>query len=164
MINFDKIIDDIFVGTCPISIIDVQRLKQAGMSAILNLQTDRDFSVTGINWPMLEQYYHQNQISSYRYPIIDFDDIDMTNLLPGAVDLLQEMVAKHSRIYVHCTAGKQRSPSAVIGYLAWCKGHGLQSALDIVMAARNCGPPVHVLENIDMLYRQYEQDQTAPRS
>ena len=151
MINFDKIIDEIFVGSCPASSVDVHRLKQAGMSAILNLQTDGDFKINAINWPDLEKNYHDSGIASYRYPIIDFDDDDLIKLISGAAETLNDMVQHHSRVYVHCTAGKQRSPSAVITYLAWHKNLGLQNSIDLVMAARNCAPPIHALERADAL-------------
>ena len=154
MINFDLITDGVFVGTCPASNIDVQRLKQAGITATLNMQTDRDFNVNGINWPSLEKSYHQSGISSYRYPIIDFDDEEMLSLIGGAAKLLNEITENHSRIYVHCTAGQQRSPSAVIAWLAWQKGHGLDDAIEIVMKARKCDPPLHVLKKADSLLEQ----------
>lgn len=149
MINFDNIVDGIFVGSCPVSNIDVLRLKQAGMSAILNLQTDRDFKVYGINWQHLEQQYLDHGIASYRYQIIDFNDDDLTELLPGAVDMLARMLETHPRVYVHCTAGKQRSPSTVIGYLAWYKKYGIERAIDFVMSTRNCAPPLEVLRKVD---------------
>ena len=151
MINFDLITDGIFVGTCPASTIDIQRLKQAGITAILNMQTDNDFKVNGIDWPFLEKNYHQTGITSYRYPIIDFDDDEMLSFIGGAAKLLSEIVETHPRIYVHCTAGQQRSPSAVIGWLAWQKGHTLEDAIEIVMKARKCAPPLHVLRKADDL-------------
>ena len=49
MINFDPIDGGIFVGTCPTSLIDIQRLKQAGFTSVLNLQTDVDFQKLRIN-------------------------------------------------------------------------------------------------------------------
>ena len=113
------------------------------------MQTNRDFDAKGINWPVLEKNYHQSGIASYRYPIIDFDDNDMLSLIGGAGKLLDEITESHSRIYVHCTAGQQRSPSAVIAWLAWHKNHGLENAIDIVMKARKCDPPLHVLRKVD---------------
>ena len=151
MIYFDLITDGIFVGTCPTSTIDIQRLKQAGITAVLNMQTDRDFKVNGINWSMLEKNYHQTDISSYRYPIIDFDDEDMLSLIGGAAKLLNQITDNHARVYVHCTAGQQRSPSAVRSWLAWQKSHELEAEIEIVMKARKCDTPLHVLRNADSI-------------
>ena len=149
MINFDLIQDEIFVGTCPTSLIDIQRLKQAGFSAVLNLQTDHDFSKLGIRWNQMEEGYMTMGIGVSRVPIVDFDDADLTTNLPTATATLASIADNGSRIYVHCTAGQQRAPSTVIGYLAWHRNLGLGKALDIVTNARNCAPPLHVLEAVD---------------
>ena len=154
MINFDLITDGIFVGTCPTSTVDVQRLKQAGITALLNMQTDRDFKINGVNWLYLEKNYHETGIASYRYPIIDFNDEEMLSLISGAAKLLNKIIQSHSQIYVHCTAGQQRAPSAVIAWLAWQKGHSLEDAIEIVMNARKCNPPLHVLRKADSLLEQ----------
>ncbi len=122
------------------------------MSAVLNLQTDRDFSVNGIDWQKLTPLYLAEEIASYRYQIIDFDDDDLTQRLLGAADLLAQMLESHERVYVHCTAGKQRSPSTVIAYLAWHKKLGMENAINLVMTARNCAPPLHVLRQADSIH------------
>ena len=154
MIYFDLITDGIFVGTCPTSTIDIQRLEQAGRTAILNMQTEDDFKANGINWSHLETAYHQTGITSYRCPIKDFDDEEMLSFISGAAKLLSKIVESHSRIYVHCTAGQQRSPSAVIAWLAWQQGHHLEDAIKIVMKARKCNPPLHVLRKADRLLKK----------
>ena len=154
VINFDKIIDDIFVGTCPSSNIDVQRLKQAGFTGILNLQTDSDFQVNKINWGALEQHYFSNDITAYRIPIIDFNDEELISLLPTAAQTLHTMLEAGHKVYVHCTAGKQRSPSTVICYLAWFKNFGLQRSIDLVLTARNCAPPISALQIADSNVQQ----------
>jgi protein-tyrosine phosphatase len=151
MIIFDRIIDRIFVGTCPTNLIDVQRLKQAGITAVLNLQSDIDFEKIRIDWPAMEQHYQNAEIVVYRVKIVDFDDDNLTENLPGATQILANMIDNDHSVYVHCTAGMQRSPSVVIGYLAWSRRFGLNEAVKLVMTARNCDPPLSVLENVDAL-------------
>ena len=156
MITFDPVLDRIFVGTCPGSVLDVSRIKQAGISAILNLQTDSDFAACSIDWPLLENEYHRQEIAVCRYPIVDFDDDDMKSQLAGAASTLNEMLDNRHRVYVHCTAGRQRSPSVVIGYLAWHQEYDLDRALKLVMKARNCDPPVHVIKSVDALLNRVQ--------
>ena len=43
MINFDQIEGDIFVGSAPQNSVDVARLKQMKITAVLSLQSDHDF-------------------------------------------------------------------------------------------------------------------------
>ncbi len=151
MINFDRIVENIFVGTCPYTAIDAKRLKSAGVTAVLNMQTDQDFKANKIDWLSLEQAYLQLDIIAYRFPIVDFDDEDLSkNLLP-ATKILENLMINNHCAYVHCNAGMQRSPSVVIGYLAWRKKFGLEAALELVTTARKCDPPVWVLESIETL-------------
>ena len=156
MIYFDRIVENIFVGTCPASTIDVSRIKQAGVTAVLNLQTDTDFAAARIDWPVLEEAYHRLGIAAYRFPIADFDDDDMASRLADAASMLKSILENQHRVYVHCTAGRQRSPSVVIGYLAWHQDYDLAGALQLVMAERNCDPPVHVIEAVDTLQERVQ--------
>ena len=149
MIVFDRIVDEVFVGTAPASRIDVSRLAQGGFSAILNLQTDGDFRAHGIDWPALERHYFDRDLATYRVPIVDFDDDDLSARIESAAQTLDGIVAHHNRVYVHCTAGMQRSPSVVIAWLAWHRGLGMEPAIEAVMSARRCDPPLHVLRAVD---------------
>ena len=154
MINFDKIVDSIFVGSCPATAVDVGRLKQAGITAVLNLQTDIDFTVIGINWSVMENAYESAAIAPYRVPIVDFDRDNLTRLLPAAAQTLNEMLLNQHRVYVHCTAGIERSPAVVVAYLAWHRNLGLEPALKLVKAARNCRPFEDALERADQLHNR----------
>ena len=156
MINFDRIVENVFVGTCPGTAVDVMRLSQAGMTAVFSLQTDQDFRACGINWPALEKEYLQREIACYRYPIIDFNDDDMTERLYGATALLEEVTGQHGRVYVHCTAGQQRAPSTVIGWLAWQQSMNLETAIETVLEARRCAPPLHVIRAVDQLNQRFK--------
>ncbi len=151
MIIFDRILDKIFIGTCPTNLLDIRRLKQAGVTAVLNLQSDLDFEIINIDWPALEQHYQQSGIVVYRINIIDFDDDSLAENLPGATQTLDTILGNDHCVYVHCTAGMQRSPSVVIGYLAWNRGFGLKDAVKLVLAKRNCDPPLAVLQSVDTL-------------
>ena len=149
MIAFDRIVDGIFIGTCPENRLDAERLSQNRITAVFNLQSDADLVARQIHWADLEQAYLELGISPYRAPIIDFDDADMAALLPNAVATLAAVIKEYSRVYVHCTAGQQRSPSAVIGYLAWHCGYDLEEAITLVMSTRKCAPPLHVIRALD---------------
>ncbi len=145
MISFDKIVDNIFVGTCPVSGHDIRCLKRAGLTAVLNLQSQEDIAKLEIDWPKMQQCYLEMEMAVYHFGIFDYDDDDLLQKLPAAVDLLAEIIANRHRVYVHCTAGKQRSPVIVAGYLAW-SGCGLEEAMKRVTTARDCDPPWPVLK------------------
>ena len=149
MITFDRVFEGIFVGTCPDNERDLARLGRERITAVLSLQSDADLAERQIDWADQERAYQQLNITSYRVPIIDFDDADMTALLPGAAEVLELLMKSNSRVYVHCSAGQQRSPSVVIGYLAWHRKLDLEEAISLVMSARKCAPPLHVIRALD---------------
>ncbi len=149
MINFHQITDKIFIGTYPTDRIDIQHLQQAGLTAVLNLQSDTDLERPGMDWPGLKQHYRNAGLCVCRLPITDFDHEDLIQKLPAAAQTLAGLVDAGHRVYVHCTAGKQRSPGVVIGYLAWHDKFALEEALERVLTAHHCDPPASVLKTAD---------------
>ena len=154
MINFNKIVSNLFVGTCPRNHLDAQRLKQAGITAVLNLQTDEDFDLHKVRLEKLQSAYNQLDISLFRVPIVDFDKDDLVVHLPYAAETLKGLMQNNHSVYVHCTAGMERSPAVAVTYLAWHKQWGLEEALNLVKAARNCKPYEDALERANDLYLQ----------
>ena len=154
VINFNKIVSNLFVGTCPRNPMDAQRLKQAGITAVLNLQTDNDFDLHKVKVQQLQDAYNQLDISLFRVPIVDFDKDDLVVHLPHAAETLNGLMKNDHSVYVHCTAGMERSPAVAVAYLAWHKKWGLEQALDLVKAARNCKPYEDALQRANDLYLQ----------
>lgn len=140
MINFSRILDNLIVGSCPASVVDARRLAQAGISAVMNLQSDADFHRLGIDWPALENLYHELDLAVYRVPMIDFDEADIARLLPRAAHSLDQALGQGHRVYLHCTAGRERSPTTAVAWLAWYGGHDLDDALALVRNARPVNP------------------------
>jgi len=65
--------------------------------------------------------------------------------VPRQCDLVDRKGTKEQRpkkhgIYVHCSAGMNRSPSTVVAYLHWVGGMTLDEAVDVVMQRRFCDP------------------------
>ncbi len=123
MISFEQIDDNLLVGGCPNSQPDAEQLKnKLGVSAILNLQTDSDFEQWDVDWVQLEQSYTTLGIELRRVPITDGDPDDLRDRLPAAVEVLRELLSAGHRVYLHCTAGAERSPTVAGAYLAWSRG------------------------------------------
>ncbi len=154
MMCFDRVTDDIVVGACPTDQQDLERLHQLGVTAVLTLQSDHDLATRQIDWRTMKHFYLQYGLVVRRVPIIDFDDHDLTDRMPAAVQALQRMILAGHQVYVHCTAGKQRSPSVVICYLAWHRRRSLKQSIQLVLASHSCAPPIAVLEVVDDRYRQ----------
>lgn len=149
MINFDPVAERLFVGTCPRSELDLRRLAGAGVTGVLNLQTDADFRRWGVDWEALQRGALALDIMLYRLPIIDFDPDDLRRRLPLAVETLGRLLGLGHRVYLHCTAGRERSPAVAVGHLAWNEGRGLERALEHVRACRRCNPNEEILRELD---------------
>ncbi|MFT5114690.1 MAG: protein-tyrosine phosphatase [Parasphingorhabdus sp.] len=149
MINFDLIRPKLFIGSCPRSRTDVDRMAEAlGITGVLNLQTDDDFVKHGVAWDEVQVGFQSQNIALMRTPIIDFDRDDLERKVRDSGDLLDQMMAVGHTVYVHCTAGIERAPATVISYIIQSDGVSLAEAVKEVTTQRKCSPFVDVLERV----------------
>ena len=139
--NLDQILPNIFLGSCPASSSDIERLKsEFGITAVINVQTDEDMAYWETKWADLEAGYQQGGIECRRVPVMDFNPDELRRRLPDCVQALDELLRSGHTVYVHCNVGMNRSPSTVVAYLHWNQGMTLDEALDFVMQRRSCDP------------------------
>lgn len=136
MINFDRIEDEIFVGSAPASSVDVARLKPLRITTVISLQSDEDFKTHRINFAKLQSAYNYNNIALLRYPILDFDEQDLGKRLAEPVKALNRLVSAGHRVYVHCNAGVCRAPATVLGYLCHYRGMSIDEGLAYIRQFR----------------------------
>ena len=140
-IDFDRVLPQILIGTYPENAEDIAQLgREQQVSAVLNLQSDEDFTRLGCNWPSLEEAYRRAGIEIRRVPVRDFDTADLTLHLAEGVQTLADFVERGHTVYVHCSAGLGRSPSVVIAYLHWIEGVDLTEAIDRISQCHPCVP------------------------
>ena len=140
MINFDRVEADIFLGSAPQTSVDVARLKQMKITAVLSLQSDADFKSHNIDWKKLQSNYQYNSITVQRFSIIDFDEKDLGNKLAEPVKALNALLCVGHRVYVHCNAGVCRAPATVLGYFCHYRGMSIDTGLEYLRRNR---PQVH---------------------
>ena len=119
---------NIFIGPYPQSENDFKKLYENGINSILNVQTDKDMKIRQINYQFQLELAKKYKIKIYRYPIEDFNQIDLYNKLKGAGDLLNELIKEGKIIYVHCTAGMSRAAATVIIYLVLYENYNVEDA------------------------------------
>ena len=147
MIHFAPITRDLFVGSYPQSTLDIDQLHRGPrITAVLNLQTDDDIAARSINWPELVNHYLARDMAWHRIPIVDFDDEDLEQHISDAAQFIDQFIAVGHRIYVHCTAGMERSPSVVAAYLHWYTGISLEQATSAITKVRRCKIKKNVIE------------------
>ncbi len=146
MIDFVKVDSTLFVGTCPSNEVDIKQIRLIGVTGILNLQTDEDFVKWKVNFEEIEQASYDLDLVIQRLPIIDFDDDDLSRHLPAAVSLLNRLIAVGHTIYLHCTAGRDRSPTVAVAYLAKYKSMTVEQAATHLKSLRECRPKVDLIK------------------
>lgn len=136
MINFDRIEAEVFIGSAPQNSVDAVRLTQMKITAVLSLQSDHDLRSHRIDWTKLQAAYEYNKITVQRFPIIDFDEVDLGNRLAEPIQALHALLSVGHRVYVHCNAGICRAPATVLGYLCHYRGMTIEQGLEYIRSNR----------------------------
>jgi protein-tyrosine phosphatase len=107
--EYAQILPELYVGSCPWSADDIDRLREAGITAVLSLQTDDVMRWLDLGWEALLARYEVCGIEVRRVPVKDFDKAELCTKLPECVRMLDGLLAAGHVVYLHCTAGVNRS-------------------------------------------------------
>ncbi|XP_006844991.2 phosphoglucan phosphatase LSF1, chloroplastic isoform X1 [Amborella trichopoda] len=139
--QYSKITDNIYVGSCIQTESDVQTLSNVvGISAVLNFQSESERANWGIQSEAISDACHKCNILMVNCPIRDADSMDLRKKLPFCVGLLYRLLRKNLRVYVTCTTGLDRSPACVIAYFHWIQDAALHEAYNFVTRSHSCRP------------------------
>src|ERR1700681_2205249 len=121
------VLPNLALGSAPQVDEEFQELKSQLITAILSLQTDQDRGHGGIEAEQIAA--DKAGLAVCSVPIEDFNRAELRVRLPDGVTALERLLKQGHIVYVHCTAGVNRSPTVVAAYLHWCLGmellHGL---------------------------------------
>lgn len=141
-LNWDQIRDDIFIGSCPITTDDIEAIiSGTGASAILSLQTELCREHFSIDHDELAAYTREAGVVLANAPMLDFNPPDQRRRLPDAVRALYNLLDAGHRVYVHCTAGFNRAPLAVLGLLTFVEMRSVDDAMRSIRSARSAAEP-----------------------
>ena len=136
-LNWNVVRHDLVVGSCPREPSDLDALRvETRVSAVLSLQHDECLEKQEIDYPRQVRYGRRIGLTMERYPLRDFDPADQRRGLPAAVRGLWGLLRQGHRVYVHCTAGINRSPLVVLAYLTLVEGTSLEEAMTLLVHAR----------------------------
>jgi len=138
VIDCDRVTDHLLIGSYPLDNKDIEELRSLGITAILSLQTEEDLGERGIQWE--EKTALAANLTFRSVPVRDFDTADLQQKLPNCVVLLDRMLWAGHTVYLHCTAGANRSPTVAAAYLHWCLAWPVERALTHMREVRNCSP------------------------
>lgn len=117
------------VGSAPWGAEDVAEIAgEIGARVLVSLQDDADLAARGLSWGTLWALHVRAGLRAERVPIRDLDARDLARHLGRAVEVVEGALASGRRVYLHCTAGLNRSPTVAVAVRARALG-GLQAAL-----------------------------------
>lgn len=141
-LDWSEVRSDLLIGSCPMTLADIERIiAETDASAILSLQTDACRAAFDIDYEAHRAFGEVAGVDMVNAPMLDFDPPDQRRNLPAAVRALTVLLAAGRRVYVHCTAGLNRSPLAVLGYLAFVETVSPAEAIAFIRTARPQAEP-----------------------
>ncbi len=148
VVDASRILPSLYVGSGLASASDLKELsEEIRLSALLSLQTDADLAVRNLSWEREAGWCRALGIEAHRLPIEDWSAADVIAHLDDGVEILARLLENGRVVYLHCTAGVNRSPSIALGYLVRVRGAPLDEALTTLVQARpEARPYPEVLE------------------
>lgn len=141
MLELSIITDEILMGTQIRNDADLRLLRSLGVGGILALQEDADWTAAGVVADAVSAAAAACGMEHRCCAVRDFDATEMVRLLPSCVAELTSLVKANKRVYVHCTAGVNRSSSVVLAFLVWKRKYSVDQALRIVRSRRPQASP-----------------------
>jgi protein-tyrosine phosphatase len=150
ILNCNEIIPErLWVGRC-VDPGDVKHLREFGITTLMSLQSDEDLAYYGISMKRMLRACKEAGIDLRRIATRDFDTIALAQNLPQCVAALEAaLTPRWARVYLHCSAGINRGPTAAAAYLIRSRGLSAREAHDYLTARRNCSPYLTVLEQYE---------------
>lgn len=157
--EFAQVLPGLFVGSHPRTIEEIKMLRELGVTAVLNLQTDEDMLSVALLWQPLAEHYKTVPLRLVRVPVKEEQE-EMATKFAGCVRVLKTLLSEGHTVYLHCTAGIARSPTVAIGYLHWDQGWEWDEAVAHLKALREkCSPHLEALR-----LAMNSQEASSPRN
>jgi protein-tyrosine phosphatase len=129
---------------------DSKQLHRMGITTVVSLQTDLDLKGEGISLKKLVKSLAEADIDLVRVPLQDFNEEALTKELSASVETIESLMAPGwAKVYLHCTAGVQRSPTVAAAYMMKSRGWPAGQAYDYLIEKRNCRPYRNILEQYE---------------
>ncbi len=149
MPDFNQISEKLLVGACPRDRSDIEQLKSIQVGHVICLQSDRDFLAIGIDWPQMVADYKQQNIQLTRVAMTDFDEDNIASVLNKAATTVSQATQSSNKVYLHCSAGRERAPTVAAAWLMREQKLSAEEAYAKVTAARPSNPYLFMLKSLE---------------
>ena len=141
-LNWSRLRDNLVIGSCPMTVRDIDIVcAETGGTALLSLQSDACRAHFGIDYAEMRAYAESRELAMVAAPMLDFDPPDQRRNLPRAVRSLRDLLDADHVVYLHCTAGLNRAPLTVLGYLPFVEMRSVDDAIALISTARPQASP-----------------------
>jgi protein-tyrosine phosphatase len=140
------VLPNLYLGPEPCLDEDFAALQALNVSAILSVQDGEDRPDGGIEAERMAAT--KRKISFTNVPVRDFDRVQLVRRLPDCVATLAHLIDSGHTVYVHCSAGINRSPTVVVAYLCQHLGWTLDRSLTHVTTRRACVPDAGAIQKV----------------
>lgn len=142
-ISVRKVLNQLFVGSCPRQRSHIDYLKSLGITTVFNFQTEEDCKrncVAGIGMeedPLaVSKLYEAKGMQYIWMPTFDMSTDGRAQMLPQASFLFAQVLRRGHTVYSHCNAGVGRSVAAACGYLTFALQLSLRQMQHIMAGSR----------------------------
>ncbi len=138
-LDFNEVLPGrLWVGTF-VPLDEIPKLGKIGITSIVSLQTAEDVVASRLSLEALDRAFALAGVEFRRSPVRDFDRQALADGLPACVEeVAAALKPPESRVYLHCTAGVNRSPTVAAAYLITYQKLSARDALEYVSARRRC--------------------------
>lgn len=143
----DAIENGLWLGREPRSPEDFAALKALGVTDVLTLIPEEEARTSGLQPVVAFRLAVAHGMVLHRCGITDFSHRALAGRLPEAVGVLARLRSGGRRVYCHCAAGMNRSPSVVAAYLGSTRGLAARDACAQVQALHPCAPDVDAVKS-----------------
>lgn len=142
ILDFNYITDGIYIGTnqCCQMHFDELLKKGEGITADISLEEDR------VDMPLGVEFYSWLPVEDHKAP--------SKSTIELGVSILENLVAKKKKVYVHCKNGHGRAPTLVAAYLIK-SGKTAKEAVDFIRQKR---PVIHLSDEQMNALEEFEKD------
>jgi atypical dual specificity phosphatase len=116
---------------------DIDTIREGTRAtALLSVQHDECRAAFGIDLDTMRSHAARRGLALANTPMRDFDLADQRQHLAAAVRALAALLGHGHRVYVHCTAGINRAPLTVLGYLTFVESLCPHEAFEVLRGGR----------------------------
>ena len=139
--EFNWLDEQMAAGRNPLTARDVQTLQEAGVTHVLDLREDHEWSEPHFGVEAVGSY-EKAGIVRLHLPIVDTREPTNADFNAATEWLEEVLLDSHNKVYVHCRAGMERTAAILCAAYAWRHQTSFESALATLQRKRSIFAPL----------------------